>query len=260
MSEFVPLFTPKVSEEDFQPSNKAAEDDDSSSFEPWLEPARHAAPEPPAPSVAGDDTDESSNTEEEVQEDSSFKEALLTALPEAPEDLELLLERLRQEAFQEGMEAAAVDYEPRLEDLRVQLALLRKECRLGEELLAGVEVFRRQVLFQAADDLSHLVLTMARRVIGDSLALHPEALPGVVSRALDRLPGEDAVTVRVRPQDVAVLESRVRTRRDVEIVGDPEITGGCVLEARFGSVDASFAAAEEGLTEAIDAWRQELGS
>jgi len=157
----------------------------------------------------------------------------------------------------EGREEAAAAAQEVIDALKQELDEARRGRELTEGLYDGVETLRRQALAQAAQDLTDLALAMTRRVVEDSMAFEPAALLGIVKRALDRLPGEDVVTIRVRPEDLSLLESRLRPRRAVKLVTDPDLHGGCILEADFGTVDASLEAAMEGLTEAVQSWRME---
>jgi len=157
----------------------------------------------------------------------------------------------------EGRSEAAAAAQETIDALTAELEVLRREKALAAELLDGVETLRRDALAQASQDLTDLALAMARRVVGDSIAMDPSALLGIVTRALDRLPGEDIVTVRVRPEDLQMLEGRLRSRRAVKLLTDPDLEGGCLLEADFGMVDASLEAAMEGLSDAVHRWRME---
>jgi len=157
----------------------------------------------------------------------------------------------------EGREEAAAAAQEAIDALTAELEEARRGQALTNDLSEGVERLRGEALARAAEDLTALALAMTRRVVEDSLAFEPSALLGIVKRALDRLPGEDVVTIRVRPEDLSLLESRLRSRRAIKLVTDPDLHGGCLLEADFGTVDASIEAAMEGLTDAVQSWRME---
>jgi flagellar assembly protein FliH len=131
------------------------------------------------------------------------------------------------------------------------------EARLAASvpLLAEVERARKAALDQASDDVAKLVVELARRVLGDSLALHPDALPGLVRAALDRLPDEDEVWIRVPPVAVERVAAVVPERHRSRVVPDPALSTGCVVETRHVAIDASIEAAMQGITEATSAWR-----
>ncbi len=166
-------------------------------------------------------------------------------------------ERIREEAFAAGRAAAEAEAAEQIAALEAELAGLRAEREAAGALAEGVERFRVEALRQAASDLATLALAMAGRVVGESLALDHEVLLGVINRSLERLPGEDLVSVRVRPEDLSLLEGRLRPRRAIRLVADPDLEGGCILEADFGRVDASLEAAMDGLSEVVDRWRME---
>jgi flagellar assembly protein FliH len=169
------------------------------------------------------------------------------AIPAEPAPPPIDLERERASAWQEGYAAAE-------RTLAVRIAEL--EARLAATVPAVEEVARARAvaLDRAADDVAALVVAVARRVVGDSLALHPDALPGAVRSALAELPDEDEVWIRVPPEAVERVRPQLPERYRSAVVAAPEVAAGCVVETRHASIDATLAAAVEGVGAATAAW------
>ena len=83
-----------------------------------------------------------------------------------------------------------------------RLAELEQRLAVAVPLLDEVARARREALDRSATDVGEMVIAFARKVVGDSLTVHPDALIGVVRAALDELPDEDEVWVRVAPDQV----------------------------------------------------------
>jgi len=183
------------------------------------------------------------------------------ALDEQPieDDPELDLETLVLAARDQGASEVRAQLQEELAALQEELETVTAERDTLAQLDTALHAFRAEAREQAADDVVQLALTMARRIVGESLALHPDALPGVVAGVLELLPSEDEVTVKVRPEDAAAIENRLRGRRGVRVAVDSEIEAGCVVEATFGTIDATLDTAMGGLERAVRDWREDAG-
>ena len=113
---------------------------------------------------------------------------------------------------------------------------------------------RRQAIRAADEDVAQLVLVLAKRIAGETLSLEPGALPGVIRRALERLPETDEARVRVSPQAAERITAALADDRAVRVIADPEIGLGCVVETRLASIDATMEAAIQGVDAAIQQW------
>ena len=167
------------------------------------------------------------------------------------------LEELEEQAFQRGRAAA-------MAEMSGQLQSLREESERHAEIAASVgpiaqelDGLRHRLIRQSAEDVAELALHMARRVVGETLAVHPQALRKLVLDAIERLPGDDEITVRVRPEDLEVVDQHLPTRRSVRVIPDEGIEGGCVVEAQCGEVSSSIDTAFTGLRAAVDEWLED---
>jgi flagellar assembly protein FliH len=102
---------------------------------------------------------------------------------------------------------------------------------------------RPQLIRDAAADLVGLSLGIARRILHRELSVDPAALDGLVSGALQKLPGQEIVRVRVHPE----LETGVRQALDREgraglpLIADGTLERGAVLvETTRGKLDVSL--------------------
>ncbi len=228
MADFVPMFgVPKARPEEFKPASFAP----ATEFVSLYDQVSRKGGEPDFVPDLGSD---------------------LEAEAEEPD-----LEQLLQEARAAGAAEARAEARGREAELRREVEALRQELETVSAAAEGIGRVRAEALQQAGNDLAALVLAMARKVVGDALALNPEALEGVVREALDKMPDEDDVVVRARPEELELLQRRLRLQGSVRMVSDPELEGGCIVSAGFSEIDASLDAAMEGLSEAVYTWRME---
>ena len=120
--------------------------------------------------------------------------------------------------------------------------------------LLQLQALRSQAVRAAAADVGVMVTQLARRLVGDSLALHPDALPGLVDGAVSQLPDDDDLVIRVAPDDVSRVRDALDDRFEERIVGDPAIRAGCRVETRHASIDATLDTAMAAVEGAIKAW------
>lgn len=200
-----------------------------------------SAPEAQAPGVADEVTDALDALEAEVES---------TVSPERIEELE-------DKAFQRGRAAAMAEMAGKLEALREESKRHSEVAASLGPVVEELDGLRHRLIRQSSEDVAELALHMARRVVGETLAVHPQALRKLVMDAIERLPGDDEITVRVRPEDLEVLEQQLPTRRSVQVIADESIEGGCVVEAQCGEVSSSIDTAFTGLRAAVEEWLED---
>lgn len=121
-----------------------------------------------------------------------------------------------------------------------------------EALVEGLELHSQAQAQDSAAQAVAVCAALTRRVLGDTLIHQPQALEGLVLDSLTRFPGGGQVQVRVPEARVVALRTLL-ARHPVEVVGDPEMAGGCVLERAGCRIDASVDALLQGLDEALKA-------
>lgn len=183
--------------------------------------------------------------------------AMLEAEVAGPELDPEKVANLEQEAFNRGKALAMAEMAEKIATITAENERLSALGEKLEPLIHELGAFRTKMIRQSAEDLSEMAMHMARRVVGETLAVRPQALRKLVTDALERLPGEDEVTIRVRPEDLSVIENSLPTRRSIRLIGDEDLEGGCVVTAQCGEVAASVDAAFQGLRAAVEDWLEE---
>ena len=159
------------------------------------------------------------------------------------EEIQGALEQARARGFEEGRESR----QPEIDQLQEQLSAL-------QPILEELGQIRRGLVHRAARDIADIVLLLARRVLGDSLALHPQALPKLVDAAVNRLADEDQVWIKVPPSAVDEVRAQLDTKLADRVIGDESITAGCIVETQYASIESSLDAAMDGVEQAVARW------
>ncbi|MFM9872796.1 MAG: FliH/SctL family protein [Fimbriimonadaceae bacterium] len=101
-----------------------------------------------------------------------------------------------------------------------------------------------QWYIEAEKRLASLATEIARRAIGEELTLNSEAVVSIAQRVLQEVTTGNHIRLRVNPVQTATLDSRreeilqsISHIRDIEIVSDPSIQNGVIVESESGVVD-----------------------
>ena len=167
--------------------------------------------------------------------------------PEEPPEPEIDVEQLQQEAYDLGMQDVRDALEPQIDRLEQQLDLV-------QPLIHQLVTMRKETLQQAAKDVAEIVLLTARRVVGDSLAYNPEALPTLVEAAIEQMPDEDEIIIKVAPDDVPCVQDALDEAFRENVVASEDVEAGCIVETKFASIDSSLEAVVAGLESAVAEW------
>lgn len=166
-----------------------------------------------------------------------------TALHEAPllhkriaeleRQIPRMVEQARQAGFREGEAAAGENAARQIE------AVTARTTQAIAELIQERRNMRRRL----EEDLVHLAVAVARRVLHRELSVDPEALGGIVRAALDRIDAREVHRLRVSPADAPFLEKRLAEwQTPVQMRLEPDASlerGAIVFETARGSIDAS---------------------
>jgi flagellar biosynthesis/type III secretory pathway protein FliH len=157
------------------------------------------------------------------------------------------------EAFEAGRAAGREEGSVQAQQ-RVSRALEVLE-RIAESLHAA----RQDLLRRSERDLECLALAVARKLVQREVAADPAVLHELVSRALELMPLETPLEIRMHPDDLAALGDDPRRAIAVEHgatlqwIADPELeAGGFLLESPQRIVDGRPDVALRNLYERFD--------
>lgn len=94
-----------------------------------------------------------------------------------------------------------------------------------------------------ANEIVELAIALARQLVGDTLAAHPESIVGTVRDALLQVP-QGKVRIHLNPEDIKLVRQHLDDQLETShhhLVEDATLTrGGCRLETSSCDVDASM--------------------
>ena len=130
-------------------------------------------------------------------------------------------------------------------------AMLRRLAQTLEEL-SGL---RDNMVQQTERELVQLAVAIARRILQREVSVDPELTAALAHIALERIGSATPATVRLHPDDFAVVaggQPGAWLGRQVEVRPDPSVArGGCLVESEFGSIDASMEAQVDEIARAV---------
>ncbi|MBD3174648.1 MAG: hypothetical protein GF320_05685 [Armatimonadia bacterium] len=161
-------------------------------------------------------------------------------------------ERIREQAnnlgFATGMQQAQTDMEDAIAELRSGLATI----------LDDAEEQRTELIRATEEQLLELGLEAARKMTARALK-DEDVFVAVLREALSRMLDKEWVKLRVNRADVErvrEMEAKILGAIDgldrIEVVDDPRVEHGAVVETRHGTVDATLAGQMRELLDSID--------
>jgi flagellar assembly protein FliH len=178
--------------------------------------------------------------------------SLLTAAP--AQGWEELLRAREEAGYQRGRREAE-------SALQQQLTLQREEmAQLQRGVLESLRGAQAQVVKETETGLISLALEAARRVVADT-PISADLVEAVVREALRQAEDNADVTIQLHPNDLELLRKHDSTllrglpdTGPLRIVTSPEVTrGGCLVQTRFGLIDARREVKLEQLAETLSA-------
>lgn len=156
-----------------------------------------------------------------------------------------------QELLSEARDTAAAEAR---EELEAEIVQLRELAATVGPLIEELEALRATTLQRSCEDIADVVRTFAQRVVGDALAIHPEALSTLVKDAIEQLPAHDEITITVAAEASEALVRALPAELRDRVVVDPSISAGAVVRTRHAALDATLDTAMQGLESALQEW------
>ena len=149
------------------------------------------------------------------------------------------LRSARESAWQEGFETGQKSMGEQILTQRNQLL----EVQRG--IFHSLSHALPQLVSQCENGLIKLAFESARRVVA-SLPITPELVEQVVREALRELQGINQYTLRLHPEDLALLQEIQSStlpspgQDNIRVAADPAVhRGGCLIDTAFGTIDAT---------------------
>ncbi len=133
------------------------------------------------------------------------------------------------------------------------------------ELIKELKEVRRTFYEKSEEEMIHLVISVARTVLGIEIQENPTLVRTVIRKAVLTLKARENVNIRVNPEDMAEAEEfkpdlrkDIQSSENVSFQADPLITrGGCMVETNIGSIDARIETQLEAIRESFIKTMQE---
>ena len=130
-------------------------------------------------------------------------------------------------------------------------AMLRRLTETLEELTN----LRTQMIHQTEQQMVHLALAVARRIVHREVSIDQDLLIAMARVALQRLGDSATVTVRLHPEEYAATAGQQAaqfTGTNVTVVADARVArGGCKIESDFGAMDVGIDAQIQEVARAL---------
>lgn len=175
------------------------------------------------------------------------KEEAETVVASAIEEAAALVERSRAEAERVATEAREAGHNDGYLDGHAkglaEAESLAKEARLA---LETARTAYSGMLKEAEPRLLALVMEVSRRVVTDSFAADSQMVLDLIRKGLDALRDEREFSLRVDPALVALIEGQAEVlgkeygAKSIDVVGDPDVSGGAVILTPHGYVDVTI--------------------
>ncbi len=174
--------------------------------------------------------------------------ALLQSLAEADHILAEAkneAQRLRQQAQAEAIE--------------IKLRAAEEGRAQATGILAAAAKHAADQLAASRDELTHLAVRIAEKLIGEQLRLSPDTVIQLVRECLKHSQAHGRILVRVNPLDLPLIQAALpslQTSLDVDVLMiQPDAAvqrGGCLLETEVGQIDGQLQSQLQAIQEALE--------
>ncbi|MCC6591177.1 MAG: hypothetical protein IT168_31115 [Bryobacterales bacterium] len=175
-------------------------------------------------------------------------ERVIHSLNQRIAQLEAELSRREQQAREQGQKAGYQAGRKEGEAAVQKQATEEMQKTVGKiaETTRDLLGWRKQIRAQMEEDLVHLAVAIARRILHRELTVDEGALLGIIHVALTKIELRELSQIRVSAKDRQIVADRLAAASlptRVEIVGDPTLArGSLVFETTRGNLDCSIEA------------------
>lgn len=194
-------------------------------------------------SVDTDESDESGSLL--VLEETSMQVA--TLLESAKAQAHEIVEEAKKKASEYHEEARKAGFsEGYNEGFQKGLGQAEQLISQAKEVLEQSRTAFSQYLEACEPYLVAMTLEIAKKIVGDAIQCDPEIALSMIRQAISVLDDESSITINVNPEIVAIIEGSKQNlegqynNRRIEVVGDPSISIGALVESPRGQVDATI--------------------
>ncbi|WP_167577587.1 FliH/SctL family protein [Ammoniphilus sp. YIM 78166] len=129
----------------------------------------------------------------------------------------------------------------------------------AKQILQEAYVAKDKWIQESEPFLVELSMAIAKKVIREELAVHPEKTWSIVREALLKVQEVDKVTISVAPSQYDFLENKqmelkkwLHGQVEIQLLPDYDVEeGGCVIRSAFGSVDAKVDTQLEAISQVL---------
>ncbi|MDW8320761.1 MAG: type III secretion system stator protein SctL [Armatimonadota bacterium] len=165
-------------------------------------------------------------------------------------------DQMRQDAVRKGYEEGLqLGREEGLRLYQQAIDTLRGEV---QKLVDAILAERQRLWLEMEPQIVELVLEIARKVLREEIQARREVTLSVIKHALRRVADTEHVRIRVHPDDLQIAREYREDLlavcdgvKQIEIVDDQRVGGGCIIETPSGTIDASLRTQTQSVEKAL---------
>ena len=148
---------------------------------------------------------------------------------------------VRRSAFDEGFQTG---HDSALGEAEAYLAPIRQAASEGGAIRDSIAASHEALLARA------LVVAL-RRIVGDHYLAAPDSTLAICREALRSAAGQDVIAIRVNPAVANAIHAALVDMADYVRPDEGVAIGGCIVDLRYGTIDATLDARLNLLTAAL---------
>ncbi len=174
------------------------------------------------------------------------------ALQQTKEEVKNIEKEARNKGYNNGYqkgkeEGIAAGKKEVMQDIKEILEEINNTKNLLSQIVEEAQKERENFLERNEEEILELSISVAKKIIGEEIAINKKVIFSVIKSAVDKLKERDKITLRVNPADletinqfkekVMYLQSKVS---EVKYFPDESVEkGGVIVETSYGVIDAT---------------------